>query len=55
MREVYAISKITEGEPAVVTIYSNLFLTNLGNFNQFTWDTLGSLNFPLIKELSLRD
>ena len=43
------------GSKQVVAIYSNLFLTKLGNFNQFTWDTIGSLNFPLIKELSLRD
>lgn len=43
------------GARQVVTIYTNLFLTQLGNFNQFTWDTLGSLNFPLIKSLSLRD
>lgn len=49
----YRINNV--GARQVVTIYSNLFLTNLGNFNQFTWDTLGSLNFPLIKELSLRD
>ena len=49
----YRINNV--GARQVVTIYSNTFLTNLGNFNQFTWDTLGSLNFPLIKELSLRD
>ena len=43
------------GARQVVTIYSNLYLTKLGNFDQFTWDTIGSLNFPLIKELSLRN
>lgn len=43
------------GARQVVTIYSNLYLTQLGRFNQFTWDTIGSLNFPLIKELSLRN
>ena len=47
----YRINNV--GARQVVTIYSNLYLTQLGNFNQFTWDTIGSLNFPLIKELSL--
>lgn len=41
------------GARQVVTIYANKYLTLLGKFNSFTWDTLGSLNFPLIKELSL--
>ena len=43
------------GARQVVTIYANNYLTLLGKFNSFTWDTLGSLTFPLIKELSLRD
>lgn len=41
------------GSRQVVTIYANKYLTLLGKFNSFTWDTIGSLNFPLIKELSL--
>ena len=49
----YRINNV--GARQVVTIYANTYLTQLGNFNQFTWDTIGSLTFPLIKELSLRD
>lgn len=49
----YRINNV--GARQVVTIYSNTYLTQLGNFNQFTWDTIGSLTFPLIKELSLRN
>lgn len=43
------------GGPQVVTFYANEYLTNLGNFNQFTWQDIASLTFPLIKEISLRD
>ena len=49
----YRINNV--GARQVVTIYANQYLTQLGKFNNFTWDTIGSLNFPLIKELSLRD
>ena len=49
----YRISNV--GGTQVVTIYSNKYLTQLGKFDSFTWNTLGSLDFPLIKELSLRN
>ena len=39
----------------VVGIYGNQYFTSLDKFNNFTWYTLGSLTFPLIKSLSLRD
>lgn len=38
-----------------VTFLANTYLTSLGNFNTFTWQNIASLNFPLIKELSLRN
>lgn len=43
------------GSRQVVTIYGNQYLTALDKFNNFTWDTIGSLNFPIIKSLSLRN
>lgn len=43
------------GAKQVVTIRSNQYLTALDKFNNFTWDTIGSLTFPLIKGLSLRN
>ena len=49
----YRINNV--GGTQVVTIYANQYLTQLGKFNQFTWYTISSLNFPMIKELSLRD
>ena len=49
----YRINNV--GGPQVVTIYANNYLTSLDNFNQFTWNTISALKFPLIKSLSLRD
>jgi len=49
----YKINNV--GGPQVVTIYANNYLTSLENFNQFTWNTISALKFPLIKSLSLRD
>jgi len=49
----YRINNV--GGTQVVTIFANNYLTSLDNFNQFTWNTISALKFPLIKELSLRD
>lgn len=49
----YRINNV--GGTQVVTIFSNNYLTALDNFNQFTWNTISALKFPLIKELSLRN
>lgn len=52
-KRAYKVNNV--GARQVVTIYANNYLTSLGGFNTFTWDTIGSLTFPLIKELSLKD